>query len=146
MWFNPIIQWLLRSPFHGFVSKNMMLITYTGRKSGRKYTTPVNYLRMTQGPDKFLATTSSRDRVWWRSLRGGAPVTIRLQGKDFPATAEVIEDDQGVAENLAAYLRQWPVIAKYFDVQLDAEGQPRSEDLTNSARTRVFIKTRLARN
>ena len=144
MWFNPIMRWLLRSPLHGFVSKNMMLITYKGRKSGKPYTTPVNYLRIAQDQDQFLATTSSRDRVWWRSLRGSVEVTIRLQGKDYPATSEVIEDDQEVAENLAVYLRQWPAIAKYFDVQLDAEGQPELEDVVNSAKTRVFIKTRLA--
>jgi deazaflavin-dependent oxidoreductase (nitroreductase family) len=144
MWFNPIIQWLLRSPFHGFVSKNMMLITYTGRKSGKKFTTPVNYLHMTQGQDKFLATTSLRERTWWRNLRGSAPVALRLQGKDLPAAAEVIEDDQGVAENLGAYLRQAPGLAKYFNVRLESTGQLKAEDLANAAKTRVFIKARLA--
>jgi deazaflavin-dependent oxidoreductase (nitroreductase family) len=143
MWFNPIIQWLLRSPFHSFVSKNMMLISYTGRKSKKEYTTPVNYLRMVQGEDQFLATTSLRERRWWRNLRGGAPVTVRIQGEDHPATAEVIEDDPGVAENLCGYLRLCPDLAKYFNVRLEGSGQPTDEDIANAASTRVFIKTHL---
>jgi hypothetical protein len=74
MWFNPIMSWMLRSPLHSIVSKNMMLMTYTGRKSGKSYTTPMNYLEMNGG----LYTNSYRDRAWWRNLRGGAEVTLRL--------------------------------------------------------------------
>ena len=141
MWFDPIMKGLLRSPLHGLISKNMMLITYTGRKSGEKFTTPVNYLSMKQDEHQFLATTSMRERVWWRNLRGGAPVTVRLRGKDYPATAEVIEDELGVAKNLGAYLLLCPDLAKYFKVRLEVNGQPKDEDIVDAARTRVFIKT-----
>src|SRR5262249_17743027 len=41
---NPVIRALLRSPVHGLMSKSLMLITFTGRKSGRRYTTPVRYV------------------------------------------------------------------------------------------------------
>jgi deazaflavin-dependent oxidoreductase (nitroreductase family) len=143
MWFNPIIQWLLRSPFHTFVSKNIMLITYTGRKSGKKYTTPVNYLNMIQGDDQFLATISFRERVWWRNLRGCSPVTVWVRGKDYPATSETIEDDSSVARNLNDYIRINPGLAKYLKIKLEANGQPNDEDVTEAAKTRVFIKTRL---
>ncbi len=44
-WLNKMMMWMLRSPFHGIVSKNIMLITVTGRKSGKKYTLPVSYVR-----------------------------------------------------------------------------------------------------
>jgi hypothetical protein len=36
---------LLRSPLHGIVGRSFMLITFTGRKSGRAYTTPVQYVQ-----------------------------------------------------------------------------------------------------
>ena len=121
-----------------------MLISYTGRKSKKAFTTPVNYLRMVQGEDQFLATTNLRERPWWRNLRGGSPVTVRIQGKDYPATAEVIEDDPGVAENLFGYLRLCPDLAKYFNVRLEGNGQPKDEDIANTASSRVFIKTHLA--
>lgn len=40
---NPIVKGLLRSPLHGLMSKNTMLIEFKGRKSGRMFTTPVSY-------------------------------------------------------------------------------------------------------
>ncbi len=33
-----------RSPLHFLVSKSIMLITFTGRKTGNRYTTPISYL------------------------------------------------------------------------------------------------------
>ena len=38
---NPLLAALLRSPLHRLASKNLMLLTVTGRKSGRTYTLPV---------------------------------------------------------------------------------------------------------
>ena len=35
---NPIMRALLRSGLHRLASKNLMLLTLTGRKSGRSYT------------------------------------------------------------------------------------------------------------
>lgn len=42
---NPVVTWLLRSSLHGILSGSTLLITVTGRKSGRIYTIPVNYVR-----------------------------------------------------------------------------------------------------
>ncbi|MGE5642713.1 MAG: nitroreductase/quinone reductase family protein, partial [Byssovorax cruenta] len=62
---NDFISWVLRSPFHGMLSNSMMLITVTGRKTGKKYTTPVGYFR--ENGDLLVLT--SRDRTWWRNLQ-----------------------------------------------------------------------------
>jgi len=40
---NPLIITILHSPLHSMMSKATMLITFTGRKSGKQYTTPVSY-------------------------------------------------------------------------------------------------------
>lgn len=139
MWYNSIMKWILRSPFHGLLSKSTMLITYTGRKSSKLYTTPVNYVR----DGDVLSVTSFRYRTWWRNLRGGAPVTVRLQGRDLKATAEVIEDDVGVAAGLMAHLQKAPQLARYFQVQLDANRQPDAADIARAAQNRVVIRIRL---
>jgi len=141
MWFNPIMTWLLRSPLHGFISSNTMLMTYTGRKSGKTFTTPMNYLRMQDDEGEYLLTTSTRERTWWRNLRGGASVTLRLQGKDLPARAEAIEDEPAVAAELGAFFKQAPKMAKYFDVRLDADGKPEKDDLMKAAQTRVVVRS-----
>ena len=40
---NPAIKLILRSPLHGLMSKRLLLITFTGRKSGKQFTTPLGY-------------------------------------------------------------------------------------------------------
>ena len=42
MWYNPIIKLLLLSPLHGFASKDILLLEYTGRRSGKKITVPLS--------------------------------------------------------------------------------------------------------
>lgn len=139
MWYNPIMSWMISSPLHFMVSKNMMLMTYTGRKSGKSYTTPMNYLAM----NGALYTNSYRDRVWWRNLRGGAEVTLHLRGEEVPAQAEVIEDQFDVAEALQQYLETAPQLAKYMDVKLDEAGNPDSEDIARLAQEMVVVRTEL---
>ena len=137
---NPMMKLLLRSPLHGLISKGFMLITFTGRKSGKLYTTPVNYAR----DGDVLFVVSFRNRTWWRNLRGGAPVTVRVKGQDLAGTGEAIADDkEAVAAGLAAYLRKVPNYAKYFQVTLDADGQPNSEEVARVAQDRVMIRIQL---
>jgi deazaflavin-dependent oxidoreductase (nitroreductase family) len=139
MWYNPIMRGLLRSPLHFMVSNNMMLMTYTGRKSGKSYTIPMSYLEN----GDTLYTISSRDRVWWRNLRGGEDVTLTLRGEDIPARAETIEDPTKVANSLRRYLETTPQLARYMDVRLDANGSPNSEDIQRLAEEKIMVTTRL---
>ena len=96
---NGIMRALLRSPLHGLVSRRVVLITVSGRRSGRLYTTPVNYVR----DGDIITVISRRNRTWWRNLRGGAQVTVRVRGKDLKGVAEVVVDDkEAVAKALLA--------------------------------------------
>ena len=140
MWYNPIMSWMIRSPLHFMVSKSMMLMTYTGRKSGKSYTTPMNYLAI----NGSFYTNSYRDRVWWRNLRGGAEVTLHLRGEEVPARAEVIEDQAAVAIALQKYLETAPQLAKYMDVKLDKAGNPDGEDIAHLAQKMVVVRTKLS--
>jgi hypothetical protein len=100
----------------------------------------VNYQR----EGDVFTTTSYRQRIWWRNLRGGTPVTLHVRGQDLPARSEVIENDAGVAGHLTADLQDAPKLARYFDVALRPDGQPRSEDVARAAKQRVIVKTILA--
>lgn len=83
---NPLMKALLRSPLHGLLSNSLMALTFQGRKSGKRYTIPVGYLQ--RGDTLYLFTHSS----WWKNLRGGAPVTVRLRGQAVKGIAEPIQD------------------------------------------------------
>ena len=137
--FNPFMLWLLRSPLHPLLSRAVMVITYTGRKSGTIYSLPVNYIRVGDN----LLTTSLSKRTWWRNLRGGAQVILRLRGKDLPARAEVFEDLTHVAQGLAEMVRANPKWARSLKVKLYAKGDPSMIELDIAARDRVLIKTKI---
>ena len=137
MWFNPIMKFLLRSPLHPLVSNNIMLMTYTGRKSGKSYTTPMNYFTL----DGALYTTSTRERVWWRNLRGGAEVSLRLHGKDVPAWAESIVDHNEVTQALVQTFQANPRLARYMDVRINPDGKPDPADVDRLAGERVIVRT-----
>jgi|GEM_PF-1010613 len=82
---NPLMKWLLESRLHFFVSGYYMLMTVTGRKSGKVYTTPVQYKQIN---DQIFVITS-RNYLWWKNLRDGAEVKLRLRGVDVTGWAEV---------------------------------------------------------
>ena len=139
MWYNPLIKLLLRSPLHGMVSKGILLLDYTGRKSGKKYSVPLSYVRQ----DGDLLIVSFRKRTWWRSLVGGQPVSIRLAGKQVPATAEAIAGDpEQVAVDLGLYLMEQRSLAKYFHVSFDDDGRPDPDELVQAAEKRVMVRIR----
>jgi deazaflavin-dependent oxidoreductase (nitroreductase family) len=134
---NRAMSFVLRSPVHGVVSKAIMLITFTGRKSGKTYTTPVSY---SERNGEVVVFTHAN---WWQNLRGGAPVTMRIRGEEFQGLAEPVADDkESVAAGLSAHLRQVPSDAKYYDVTFAADGNPRADEVARAVQTVVMIRIR----
>jgi hypothetical protein len=139
MWFNPIMEWVLKSPLQGMLSRNTMIVHYIGRKSGKTYHLPVGYLRIY----KTLVTVSFKRRTWWRNLRGGAEVKVMLNGKLVSAYAQVVEDDKGVADGLRDYICVSRQAARILGVKFGADGQPDPDSLLQAARERVIVRTSL---
>jgi hypothetical protein len=139
MSYNPIMVWLIYSPFHRMLSGMMMVLNYSGRKSGKAYRLPVGYKRV----DGILLTISYKHRTWWRNLRGGVPVIIRLQGKDLNGQAEVVEDEVGVEEGLSAFIGGDPKAGRMFGVKFSPNSLPDPESLQQAAKERVIVRTTL---
>ena len=117
---NSTMKFILRSPAHGMLSKTILLITFTGRKSGKTYTTPVSY---SQNGDQVSIFTHA---AWWRNLRSNALVTMHIRGRDLQGLAEpVAEDKQAVASGLIEHLQIVPSDARYYGVTFDEQGNPR---------------------
>jgi deazaflavin-dependent oxidoreductase (nitroreductase family) len=135
---NRLMQLILRSPAHGMVDKTVLLITFTGRKSGKTYTTPVDY---SQAGDQVTIFTHA---AWWKNLRDGAPVTLRLRGQDVQGLAEAVAEDKHiVAAGLAAHLRQVPGDARYYSVTFDKAGNPKAEEVEKAVQSVVMIRIQL---
>jgi len=140
MWFNPMMIWLLKSPLHGFISKNVMLTTVTGRKSGKQISTPTNYLR----DGNTLWVISWRERTWWKNLRGGAKARVLLAGRGVEGRGQVIEEGKAVAQSLFEYYSKVPQVAKYVQIGLDAAGVPVSADCERAAQKMVMVRIDMA--
>lgn len=136
MWYNSILVWLLRSPFHRLVSGNMLALSYTGRKSGKTYVLPVSYAQH----GETLWVTSQRKRTWWRNLRGGAPVRLVLRGQAVAARAEALEEETTVAAGLASFYTALPVAARCSQVRLEADGQPNPIDISALVPGKVVVR------
>ncbi|MDP9373062.1 MAG: nitroreductase/quinone reductase family protein [Chloroflexota bacterium] len=135
---NKVIRPLLRSPLHGLLSKRLMLLTFTGRKSGKRYTLPVAYVQ--EGDTLLLGT----ETPWYKNLRGGVPVSVRLRGRERAGVAEVIDDEEGMREGYRTILTRDPGYSRFVNVTLGPDGQP-NRDEVRRARERglVVIRVRL---
>jgi hypothetical protein len=76
---NPFVKALLRSPLHGIASKNIALLHFRGRKSGREFVTPLSYVRESVRENDTVCLMSAHGTRWWMNLREeGTPVSIEI--------------------------------------------------------------------
>jgi len=136
---NDFMAWVLRSPFHGMLSDGMMLITVTGRKTGKQYTTPVGFYR----EGGYLWVITRRKGTWWRNLQGGAQVDLLMKRKPVRAFADVEQEEQAVAARMPEYLGHIPMAAKQMDVRME-DGKPNAEDIARTAKDRLFVRIKVA--
>ena len=136
---NELVKVILRSPLHGLLSKHRMLLTFTGHRSGKRYTVPLSYV---QEESTILCVTGHSS--WWRNLRGGAPVKVMLKGQARAGMAQAIVDDPAmIAQGLQKLLQAIPSDAKYHTVKRNLNGQPNAEDIARVASSSILIRIQL---
>jgi hypothetical protein len=86
---NSLVTTVLRSPWHGMRSQRLLLLTFTGRKSGREFTTPMRYVQ--EGEILRMKVLYP----WWKNLRGQATVRVLLRGQMRTGMAEVLPEEDG---------------------------------------------------
>ena len=133
--YNPIVILLLHSPLHSLMDKGTILITFTGRKSGRNYTLPVSYMR----DGDTLLMISQREHNWWKNLRGGAQVALYLKGHTLRARGEVFTDAETVANKLLLFLQQFPGYQRLMHIKLAANGQPENPEAFQRFAQRMVV-------
>ena len=80
--------------FGRLVSRNIAMVTYTGRRSGRTFSIPVSYRR--SGDDVIISVNMPDAKTWWRNFLGdGAPLTLRLDETDRVGHAIAKRDENG---------------------------------------------------
>lgn len=89
---NPIMGFLLRTPLAGPARKQLMLLSFTGRKTGRPYSLPVSAHLI---GDQLYALTGA---PWKQNFRDGAPATVVYDGKTTAMRGELIGDRAVVSD------------------------------------------------
>ena len=133
---NFFMKAIVNSPLHPLLGSNIAVITVEGRKTGKRYSTPIN---VTKEGDTFTVV-SLRSRTWWRNLKGGRPAKLRVSGRRYSVRGEVLENHNEVVDGLAHFLQRHPGYAKYYGVRLASDGRPMQDDLERVADERVLIR------
>lgn len=86
---NPLIRALLRSRLHPVASKALLVLSWSGRTSGRRYSIPVGYQR--DGDDVVIMLTNPAQKSWWKNFRMPWPAELLIQGRERTAMGEWVE-------------------------------------------------------
>jgi hypothetical protein len=87
---NSLVTTILRSRWHEMMSSRLLLITFTGCKSGKEFTTPMRYVQ--EGETLLLRVVYP----WWKNLREQDAVRVLLSGKMRSGSVEVLPEEGGV--------------------------------------------------
>ena len=133
---NPFVSMTLRSPLHRMLSNSVLLLTFTGRKTWKRYTIPVGY---THEGDTLTLFSS---KLWYKNLRGGRPVVVHLQGRGRTGRAEVIEDRAAVVEAAEHLVAKHGLkgAGQRIGLALDISPPPTTEELAAAMEGRVVIR------
>lgn len=93
--FNAPVAAIAGSPRFGkLLRRNVTMISYTGRRSGRTFSIPVAYRR--RGDEVEVAANLPDAKTWWRNFVGeGAAVTLTLDGTERAGHAVAERDSDG---------------------------------------------------
>ena len=99
------------------IGRLVLLLTTTGRRSGKKRVTPLQY----EVIDGFiyLGAALGRQADWFRNIQANPRVEIRVKAQRLAGTAQVISDTAQIADYLEVRLRRHP---KMVGAMLRGEG------------------------
>jgi len=135
---NPPMRALLRSPLHGVASHNLAILDYTGRKSGRSYSTPLSFVR----EGSIVRFLSSHNTGWWKNFKDGpTPVEIEIARKTVRGVARLWDSDCDELRNgVRRFLTALPRDAVIYGIGLDADRKPLESDIEKRASHVVLVE------
>ncbi len=136
---NPVVRLLLHTPLRGPAGKELMVLSFSGRKTGRRYSIPLSAHRI---DDSLYAITGAQ---WKSNFRGGATAQVLHDGKTATVRGEFIDDPATVADlahrlslEYGAKRAQRTLGMKFRNQQV-----PPLSDFTEHAQREHFVAIRL---
>jgi deazaflavin-dependent oxidoreductase (nitroreductase family) len=133
-WLLNVQTFLLRRNMMGPVGNALMVITTTGRKSGKQFSVPIGNVR--DGSTVYAFTLGGTSN-WYRNLMANPLVTLNIRGKEIQARATPITTDAELLNALEVYKREAPnQMERFFHVSPSAQGA----DLLKAKERAVFVR------
>jgi deazaflavin-dependent oxidoreductase (nitroreductase family) len=88
------------------VGKIILLLTTTGRKSGQKRITPLQYEEI--DGNFFLGSARGTKSDWYRNIEADGRVEVRVKNRRFRGVAETVTDPARIADFLETRLQRHP--------------------------------------
>jgi deazaflavin-dependent oxidoreductase (nitroreductase family) len=120
------------------IGRIILLLTTTGRRSGLKRVTPLQYELI--GADYYLGAARGVKADWVRNIQTNPQVEIRVGAKHFEGTAEVITDPSKFADFMEVRLERHPrMIGLIMEKAHGLPRRPSREQLEELAKDEVFV-------
>jgi deazaflavin-dependent oxidoreductase (nitroreductase family) len=129
---------LLRRNWLGAMGDEIMVITTTGRKTGRTYTTPIGYLR---DGTSVIALNPGGGSNWYKNALKNKQARLEIKGKTYLAQAVPIDDPEERRRVFELYRQER---AKRFKLLFGVEANASQEELEQALASRRFIRFYLA--
>ena len=114
---NVFMRPILRLPFPTPLTKRLMLVSFTGRKTGKAYQQPMSYVQ--QG-NTLLTPGGGK---WKLNLREDQSARIRLRGQDVFARPEFVKDPDEVERLIAVMAAANPTVGAFVGIPKGPDGR-----------------------
>jgi hypothetical protein len=127
---------LIRSSLHWPWSHWFTVVQWTGRRSGRRHSTPVAYLL--RGHELWVTTGDS----WWKNLPSNPLTPVWLGGRKVPGDATVVTDPQESVQLHTTMFEAKPFFARLAGLP-EKPGEAQIATAVDAGRMLVRIRLRL---
>jgi hypothetical protein len=133
---NAVLKPLLRSPLHRIVSGRLMLLSYTGGKTGNQYAFAIGYFPWDDG-DVLVSSSAN----WPKTLGNARDVRLLIKGQWFTAKPTVIKEAEQKADVLSEFVRRnGAQAAKGLMLGLPGDREPDRQQLLEAGAKTSFVR------
>jgi deazaflavin-dependent oxidoreductase (nitroreductase family) len=98
---GPVFKWIFKIPILYYklglgwmLEKRFLLLTTTGRRSGKKHHTPLEFVYDPQDDSYRISPGWGGNTDWYKNVRRNPNVTVQVGRREFKAVAETAPDEE----------------------------------------------------
>ena len=126
---------LLRRGWMGGAGDYIMIITTKGRKTGKKRSVPISYLK---NGDEIIAFNNRGISNWYRNLKADPRALLEIKGEKIEVTASLVTEDAESRSLFSAYKSDPGLFERLMRLPADAP----EADLEKARAPLTFVRFR----